>query len=116
MESKSLNILGLAAAGIILISAFLPYVTAEMFGISMNVSAIRGWEGIVLVLCGAGGGFLIFKHMKWAVIPAAIAILIAVKMFIQIGGLPGTKVGFGVYVTIAGAIAMIVASLKYWKE
>ncbi|MGB1104071.1 MAG: hypothetical protein ACPG21_10640 [Crocinitomicaceae bacterium] len=48
------------AAGVGVISTFLPWVTVSLFGFSTSVNGIGTWQGILVFLLSVGAGVLAF--------------------------------------------------------
>jgi hypothetical protein len=81
---KKVNYIALGAAGLAAISVFLPWIEASSSASFMGQSASFSSGGISGISIGGGifgllvalaGGFMAFKHIKWAFIAGAVNFL-----------------------------------------
>ena len=110
----------LIAAGVGVISMFLPWISISILGYSQSVNGMHG-SGILVFLCFAVSGIIAYlgdqtKNLDktmWAVtlITGALATLIVIWYIIDASGNAfGSFLGFGVYIAALAAIGVLLAA------
>lgn len=44
--------LGIVACALLILGVFIPFISVNAFGIKMNLSLIKGWKGVVILILG----------------------------------------------------------------
>ena len=106
------------AAGVGVISTFLPWVTVSIFGFSTSVNGIGTWQGILVFLLCVGAGILSFmgedrnrpieaNFVKFVAIAGGVSFLLMLLIVISGGGAGVGSLGMGAYLALIASLAVL---------
>jgi hypothetical protein len=111
------KLIGLAFSVLMIVGAFLPWVTVEFMGISKSANGfmggMQGNPGALIVIIGALCGVFIFLGKKWSNIAAMVLGLLGTAWaFKQMNDAKGmgemVKIGIGIYLILVSGIGVAV--------
>ena len=105
--------IGLAGCVLVIISCFLPFAKASLFGYSQSASLIDGGDGWFIIIAIIVSGVLVLLNKgKFALIPTGIALIINIYEMINAtsNGMGIVKLSIAPYLIIIGLV-VVVASI-----
>lgn len=114
----------LIAAGVGIISLFMPWVKISLFGVSGSVNAMNGSSGYFLLALFAVSGIMAYKgnqtlnidKKSWIVVIICSVIATLWLLLIWIGAsnsITGTSLATGFYLSLLSAIAIALAAFRF---
>jgi hypothetical protein len=137
---KKVNYIALGAAGLAAISVFLPWIEASSSASFMGQSASFSSGGVSGISIGGGifglllalaGGFMAFKHIKWAFIAGAVNFLNGVGYMLGWFGVSGASYSssyggvsakasvdpqIGLFLFVIASLVFVIFTLKNLKS
>lgn len=124
---KKANYMGLAAAALLGVSAFLPWVTLSFLTFSDTTTGIEGGDGWLVLSLAIMAGLLHGVAPKWAFIPGGLALLLGLyeiydlytatddRAAMENKGLQ-VELGIGLYLLLLSSLGVIFLSLAQWRK
>lgn len=124
---KKANYMGLAAAALLGVSAFLPWVTLSFLTFSDTTTGIEGGDGWLVLSLAIVAGLLHAVAPKWAFIPGGLALLLGLyeiydlysatdnRAAMENKGLQ-VELGIGMYLLFLSSVGVILISITQWRK
>lgn len=113
----TLNIVGIIASVLVIISAFLPYATVSIFGVTESTSLVKGGDGYIFI--GLAIAAIVLAVLKKDIFVAVAGVIMVVVCFIEMADASEVfndamygdyiKKGAGYYLVILSSIVVTVS-------
>lgn len=122
-SNPNLNIFGIIAGVILLLSAFLPFASISVFGSSMSVSLIDGGDGVIVIILALVG--IVFSVLGKNIVVIVSGVISTLLFFVELAQMTSSyedefmnelassmiHKGIGFYFLLIGAVCLIIAGI-----